>query len=105
MTRARPTDRRLSVNEKIVHVWANGNEQRLIVTFGFDASHKVREVFCADFKAGTDMHTMIVDACVLLSLLLQHGYDVTDLTGKLAGSPWSILGTLVNAAVKVEKQQ
>ncbi len=47
---------------------------RYEVTVGFHpTTGKVREVFCHGAKAGSNMDGLLDDACILLSLLLQHG--------------------------------
>lgn len=86
------------------HQLTTGVTIKLLVTFGVDPARKrVTEIFCADFKAGTDQHTLIMDACVMMSLLFQHGYDASHVAGKMAAPPRSLLGTLVDAAVEVQK--
>lgn len=94
--------RRLSVTSKLSHVRADGSDLHVIATFGIDHQHKVREVFCSSFKDGADIRAFVMDACVCLSLLLQHGYSVQDLRGKMTPTPRSLLATLVDEAIKVE---
>src|SRR5258707_461437 len=73
--RERLPDRRSSVNEKITFTTASGGEQHVNVTFGFDpTTNCVREVFTASLKVGSDTNAIVSDACVMLSLLMQHGY-------------------------------
>lgn len=103
MTRAQLPNRRRNVTEKVTHTWATGNGIKLIVTFGFDDRHKVRELFCADSKQGVDMRIMIGDACMAVSLLLQHGHSVQDVLDKMAPEPKSVLRTLVEAAAEIEQ--
>lgn len=80
-----------------------GSNNHILVTFGFDETgRQVREVFCADFRAGTDYHFLAVDACILVSRLLQHGVPVKDLLASV-GQPPSLIGVLLEAAVKVEE--
>ncbi len=77
-----------------------GQVQPLQVTFGLDAeTGTVREVFCADFKAGSDNHAVITDACVLLSRLMQHGTPLDELAASLC-SPPSLIGVIAAAAAK-----
>ena len=75
----------------------------MLVTFGYDDRRKIRELFCADFKEGNDMHTLIGDACVAISLLLQHGHSAQDVSNKMAPAPQSLLKTMVDAAITLEK--
>lgn len=105
MSRVSLPDRRPSVTVKVYHVWANDRTNNLQVTFGFDEVGHVREMFCADFKEGTDMHVLIGDACVVMSLLLQHGYSVREVRHKLAPTPHSILATLLDTALEVESER
>lgn len=111
MSRIPLPDRRPNVTAKVDHVFAGGRTQKLIVTFGLDAEALknrkilVREIFCADFKEGTDLHTLITDACVCLSLLLQHGYSVSAVLAKMASAPKSLLYSLVEAAVQLEQDR
>jgi len=109
MSRQQLPDRRPNVTAKIVHTNAAGYTKNLLVTFGFGEegparTRRVREVFCADFKEGTDLHTLITDACVCLSLLLQHGYDAKVLRSKFMPAPKSLLHTLIDAAVELETE-
>lgn len=62
----------------------DGLEKMILVTVGFD-DHGPREVFCADFKAGTAMHSIVMDACILLSRLLQHGDSPDDILAGMSG--------------------
>lgn len=105
MTRTALPDRRGNNTVKVTHAWANGKEQKLLVTFGVDDGGNVKEIFCADFKEGTDMHGLIVDACIVLSLLLQHGYSAQELRDKLAKNPQSLLATLVDAAIQIGEKK
>lgn len=104
MTRVTLPSRRLNTTVKCRHEWASGNASKLLITFGFDEEGRVRELFCADFKEGTDMHTLVMDACVVLSLLLQHGYKASELRNKLAQAPQSLLATLVGEVAKMEEK-
>jgi hypothetical protein len=70
-------------------------------TFGFDDVGEIREVFCTDWKAGSDNYAIVSDACILLSLLLQHGYNVEDITARLC-SPPSLIGALIAAAKELK---
>lgn len=102
MTRTRMPDRRVNVTERVTHRWSTGAETSVLVTYGFDERGHVRELFCADFKAGTDNFTLVTDACILVSRLMQHGYRVADLLTILAPATPSLLGTLLRAATTVE---
>jgi hypothetical protein len=78
-------------------VLADGKTISLTVTFGFNEAGEVREVFCADFKAGSDMHAAVTDACILMSRLLQHG-DAPEELAKTLCEPPSLIGCIARAA-------
>lgn len=103
MTRITLPDRREAVTQMVLYHTTTGGHVKILVTFGLDrAKKKVIEIFCADFKAGTDQHTFVMDACVMASLLMQHGYDAPTLLARLAGSPRSLVGQMLAEAVDVE---
>lgn len=54
------------------------------VTVGFDLTGRPREVFADGAKIGTDIGHIIADACVVISLALQHGCPA-DLVPKSMG--------------------
>ncbi len=74
--------------------------QRYHVTIGLDPDDRPKEVFCHGAKIGSAMDRLLDDACVALSLLLQHRIEPQDLAhsmGRLdGGSPSSIIGALVD---------
>jgi hypothetical protein len=96
-------DRRLSVNMKIDFETGSGAHIPLQVTFGFDEAGHVREVFCADFKSGSDNHAVVMDSCVLLSRLLQHGTDPDQLAASLCTPP-SLIGTIAAAVARMNRE-
>jgi len=53
------------------------------VTVGFDAALQVREVFAADFAPDGMVRFLFEDTCVLISHLLQNGYGLAEVVGKL----------------------
>ena len=61
--------------------------QRVIVCMGFDPAGAVREVFAAGHKAGSDMQHVIDDACVIISIALQHGITAEALAKSLGRVP------------------
>ncbi len=105
MNRVPLPDRRRNVTEKVQHAWANGSATNVLVTFGFDHSGHVRELFTADFKEGTDMHGLIGDGCMAVSLLLQHGHGIEDIVRKMQPEPKSLLRTLAEAAREIEREE
>jgi hypothetical protein len=76
------------------------------VTFGFDVSNdRIGEVFTHGAKIGSAMDRILDDACVALSLLLQHGVEPAALAasmGRLGDgkSPASIIGALADLIAK-----
>ena len=78
------------------------------VTFGFDDLGKPKEAFADGERSGSELAAMISDACVLISIALQHGID-PDVLGKSLGRepdpmhgmsatrPASIIGMIVAA--------
>lgn len=78
---------------------------RFYVTAGYDRQGVVREVFYADgMKTGTDMRNTAQDACVLVSLLLQHGIVPAEIRKSLSVVPVAgknVPASLVGAIVDV----
>ncbi len=76
---------------------------RYTVTIGYRQDGTPAEVFCHGAKSGSGMDRLLDDACVTLSLLLQHGVDPAVLAhsmGRLHQSTAaSIIGTLVDLMV------
>ena len=100
MSRAKLPDRRPNLTQKVYFALAGGKEVKLLVTVGFNSLNKPMEVFASDFKAGTDMHTIIMDACVMMSRLLQHGDTPLELYKALAQPP-SVLGAIAKAIAEL----
>lgn len=104
--RERFPGRRASINIETHHEFSNGNRQRLIVTCGYvivGGEYKVREVFTASLKPGGDTNAIIADACVHVSMLMQHGYTAKLLSEK-GSQPRSLLGTVILAAAQAETE-
>ena len=78
--------------------------QRYHATIGFDPDGRPKEVFCHGAKIGSHMDLLLDDACVALSLLLQHGIKPRDLAhsmGRLKdGMAASVIGALVDLVVE-----
>jgi hypothetical protein len=99
--RTRLADRRPSITSRVPFAMADGREISLTVTFGLNDAGEVREVFCADFKAGSDMHAAVMDSCILLSRLMQHG-DTPEELAKTLCEPPSLVGCIARAATLIE---
>jgi hypothetical protein len=109
MTRERLPDRRPSETRAVA--WRGG---ALAVTAGFDpATGAVREVFASGYRFGSDLQATIDDACVIVSIALQHGARPAELRRSLgtvpalgdAGpgeEPASVLGAIVGALLAFE---
>jgi hypothetical protein len=103
MARTRLTDRRFSVTQRTVFVRPNGdNRTALLITVGFDGDGVAKEVFCADFKAGSDFHLIVIDVCILISRLLQHGEAAADLFTSMSCDGQSLPAQIIRAVVNAE---
>lgn len=89
-------ERRPAVNQVIKFKSVAGHEIELIITIGYGNQSQVREVFCADFKAGSDNQAIVSDACILLSRLLQYGNTPADILKSMC-SPPSLIGQICQA--------
>ena len=90
MTRATLPTRRM--NATTLAKWSGHS---FTVTIGFDDQGRPMEAF-ADHAKG-DMAAMLADACVVISLALQHGITTTDLTKSLGTVPDWVNGKQVDA--------
>lgn len=95
MGRSKLPERRSSANIVVLY-HDSGKDHKLQVTIGFGADGGAREVFCADFKAGSSTHAIVTDACVLISRLLQHDDTPAELADTLCDPP-SLLGAILRA--------
>ncbi len=68
------------------------------VTIGCYEDGRVGEVFCHGAKIGSDTQCLLDDACVLLSVLFQHGADPADLLSAM-GEPPTVIGLVLDAIV------
>lgn len=102
MTRHVLPERRANITAK-VHVEMDGNVKDILITIGFDNDGKPREVFCADFKAGTSIHAIVMDACILFSRLLQHDDTPSDLLSSMC-QPHSLIGMIAATVAQYEKE-
>jgi hypothetical protein len=92
-------DRRPSETRSISFSFENGREQSIMITIGFNDEGAPKEVFCADFKAGTMLHAIVMDACILFSRLLQHGDLPPELHASMCQPP-SLIGTIAAAVAE-----
>ena len=95
--RTRLPNRRPSKTATVAH---DGRDYA--VTISFDPSTGiVREVFAGDSKTGSAMDAILNDACVALSLLLQHDVEPAALAHSMGridngAEPASVIGALVD---------
>lgn len=98
--------------------WHNAVNDPVVfqISYGFDDregpdSGRIKEVFCTSILVGTDMSGIINDACIALSLLLQHGTTIGVLAeafgekrpeGEEYGPPASPIGAICRAGVVLE---
>ena len=85
-------------NETIDLIFGN---QTFAVTIGFRRDGSPGEVFVYGAKVGSDLHAMLSDACIVVSLLLQHGVQPAALAHSMgrAGNgviPASLIGALTD---------
>ncbi len=103
LERQRLPDRR--ENETVDLVFAG---HRYHGTVGFSLDGRPREIFCHGGKVGSGMDLILDDACVALSLLLQHGVEPQGLAhsmGRLGGgAAASIIGALVDLVASFEPE-
>ena len=97
--------RRLSETRRVEHVRSDGVAIRILVSVGYAADDPLRpvEVFYAEgFRSGADLEFLTQDACVLVSLLLQHGVPPARIAAAMSRredpggtiSPGSLAGTI-----------
>lgn len=87
-SRNRLPDRRPSLNVRVDWLTSTA-EHAFYVTVGYDPrTGQIAEVFYSDgMKSGADLRSMAQDACVLISLLLQHGLTPDEISKSLAVAP------------------
>lgn len=91
-------DRRPNTTVKIQWLQSSGSSRDVLVTVGWDAAGHIREVFTADFKAGSDHLSIVTDTCILISQLLQRGCPLNEMLASMC-EPKSLIGTIIQAMV------
>lgn len=97
MSRRRLPNRRPSITHMLLH-----DGRSYAVSLGFDpADGWLGEVFAHGAKVGSNMDGILDDACIALSLLLQHGVEPASLAGTMGRlgdgtTPASIIGALAD---------
>ncbi len=77
------------------------------VTAGFDECGVIREVFADGAKGGSDTEGLIDDACILVSLLLQHGYTPGRLPAHLlrkGDTAQSVMAAIAQRLVDIDRE-
>ena len=102
MTRERLPNRRPNETRALVF---GGMNFAVTISF-FPANGRPGEVFASGAKSGCDLDYLLDDACVALSLLLQHGVEPAALVGSMGragdgSTPASIIGALVDRLAEV----
>ncbi len=97
--RSRLPNRRDNVSETIE---IDERTPRLSVTFGKAADDHVAEIFVDGHKVGSQAEALLDDACILVSILLQHGYTARDLEACLSRE--SIISKLLSTAADLERR-
>ena len=81
------------------------------ITLGSDpATGEVREIFSHGAKIGSAMDAILDDACILLSIMLQHGISASSFAGSMGyhgpdNEPSSIIGRLARLLIEHEKER
>ena len=91
MTRQTLPDRRWNITTEAL--W---HDHLVTVTVGFDANGAPRECFANTLRGG-DMQAALADACVLVSIALQHDIPAPALAKSLGRVPAFIHGELQDA--------
>ena len=92
-------------NETVELVF-NGPPYAVTIGFFLDTG-RVGEVFTHGAKVGSAMDAILDDACILISLLLQHGVEPSSLASSMGRhgenhAPASIVGTLADLLAELE---
>jgi hypothetical protein len=104
--------RRTGFTEPLTFREGEAGEITTFITCNFDAYGRIREVFCADPRVGSDIHALLTDGCILISIYLQTGGEPELLPGSLgenraegekSGPPSSILGAVARAILRLQQ--
>jgi hypothetical protein len=91
--RRRLPDRRITRTIEIN--WPVGSDRYYTISVGFDEHGAVRELFADWQKAGSELESIIDDACVGYSLALQFGADIADLARTLGREGTYTIATML----------
>jgi len=106
--------RRPCFTTQVIYGNLAGREMKFHITFGLDQEGFIREVFCAENQfLGTDIHGVITDGCILISIYLQTGGEPEKLVKSLGinrgldgseGPPSSLLGAIARAILAAQDE-
>jgi hypothetical protein len=95
MSRTRLSDRRFAETVDMEH-----GGTRFTVTVGFYPDGRPGEVFTHGMRTGSSLDSLLVDACVAVSWLLQHGVHPSELAASMgrqgSSEPASIIGAVID---------
>lgn len=84
----------------------------LTISVGYDLDGRAKEAFVYTTKVGSDLEALLQDACVLFSMLLQHGESsrsIADSLGREGVDPQapaaSVLGLLAATVAQAEDDE
>lgn len=100
MTRVELPNGRHGITMPVEYVTAGGHHQFFDATFGI--TDRVVEVFMRATKEGNDFSILLQDACIAISLLLQHGETAADLVR--AFSDLGPIAAIVRAAAELDER-
>jgi hypothetical protein len=98
MARQKLPERRSSLTLKVPYTAPGGKQVNLLITVGFEEPGRPLEVFCASFLAGSDLQATVMDACILLSRLYQHGDAPEEVAKTLDSDSPSLICVIARAA-------
>lgn len=104
--RQRLPNRRPSVT--VTSTWPAHSGTPLHIAVGFDKNGAPSEIFGRAKRPESDLDNVVDDSAVLISLLLQHGATLKDISHSLGkardGNPTSVIGAIVDIAREVEAE-
>jgi hypothetical protein len=104
--RVRLRSRRPNVTSTVV--WPANGSNAIHVTLGFDDKGNVREVFARAKRPESEIDLVVDDAAVLISLALQFGATLGQVTHSLGrlpdGGPASVVALVADVALKTEAE-
>jgi len=108
--------RRRSMTLQAVHVEPGVGMHHFLLTIGYDPEGRAREAFASGHREGSALAHLMSDACVLISIMLQHDIPI-DAIGHSLGTvplgaevtdgetPASLIGTIVGYLREFESEE